>query len=84
MNIWEEPNVGMHSNNLCTHLKSGTMMLDSDNRTPRAATFNKLVEYLTSERNNDVEFMRAFLLTYSAFATPSRLLSKLIERFDEV
>lgn len=56
-------------------------MLDTDNRTPRAATFNKLVEYLTSERNNDMEFMRAFLLTYSAFATPSRLLSKLIERY---
>ncbi len=57
----------------------------------KAATLNKLVEQLTQEKDYgtvrmtliivDVEFQRAFLMTYQSFTTPERLLQKLMQRF---
>lgn len=47
----------------------------------RAATLNKLVEILTSDKNSDT-FMKTFLLTYQSFTTPSLLLEKLLQRYN--
>jgi hypothetical protein len=49
-----------------------------------AATFNKLVERLTSSSEHDMQFVKTFLLTYQSFTTPERLLRKLIERYNVV
>eukprot|EP00005_Dracoamoeba_jomungandri_P005656 CAMPEP_0174249828 /NCGR_PEP_ID=MMETSP0439-20130205/159_1 /TAXON_ID=0 /ORGANISM="Stereomyxa ramosa, Strain Chinc5" /LENGTH=845 /DNA_ID=CAMNT_0015329741 /DNA_START=94 /DNA_END=2628 /DNA_ORIENTATION=- len=46
-----------------------------------AATLNKLVEHLTSEKHIDMTYKRAFLMTYKTFTTPENLLTKLIERY---
>eukprot|EP00003_Mantamonas_plastica_P006180 TRINITY_DN1500_c2_g1_i2.p1 TRINITY_DN1500_c2_g1~~TRINITY_DN1500_c2_g1_i2.p1 ORF type:complete len:341 (-),score=105.89 TRINITY_DN1500_c2_g1_i2:76-1098(-) len=46
-----------------------------------AATFNKLVQRLTSEKSHDMKFMRTFLATYQSFTTPEKLLTKLIQRY---
>ena len=37
---------------------------------------------LTSEKNYDTQFMKAFMITYQSFATPWRLLEKLMQRYD--
>lgn len=47
-----------------------------------AATLNKLVERLTSPTTHDLEYMKAFLMTYLSFTTPQALFTKLMERFD--
>nr|WEL12724.1 ras guanine nucleotide exchange factor K-like [Halisarca dujardinii] len=49
-----------------------------------AATFNKLVERLTSSSEHDMQFVKTFLLTYQSFTSPERLLRKLIERYNVV
>eukprot|EP00002_Diphylleia_rotans_P020729 TRINITY_DN4023_c0_g1_i4.p1 TRINITY_DN4023_c0_g1~~TRINITY_DN4023_c0_g1_i4.p1 ORF type:complete len:1259 (+),score=339.80 TRINITY_DN4023_c0_g1_i4:62-3838(+) len=48
----------------------------------KAATLNRLVEKLTPTDNQDLIFMRAFLMTYRSFTTPHELLDKLFERYD--
>ncbi|XP_019851329.1 PREDICTED: uncharacterized protein LOC100638387 isoform X1 [Amphimedon queenslandica] len=48
------------------------------------ATFNKLVERITSVTDHDIEFVKTFLLTYQSYATPDKLLRKLIERYNVV
>jgi hypothetical protein len=48
------------------------------------ASFNKLVERITSVTDHDIEFVKTFLLTYQSFATPDKLLRKLIERYNVV
>lgn len=48
----------------------------------RAATLNKLVEILTSEKNYDTPFMKTFMLTYQSFTTPPLLLEKLLQRYN--
>lgn len=48
----------------------------------RAATLNKLVEILTSEKNFDEPFMKTFFLTYQSFTTPPLLLEKLLQRYN--
>ncbi|XP_019852599.1 PREDICTED: ras guanine nucleotide exchange factor K-like isoform X1 [Amphimedon queenslandica] len=48
------------------------------------ATFNKLVERITSVTDHDIEFVKAFLLTYQSYATPDKLLRKLVERYNVV
>ncbi|XP_064383914.1 uncharacterized protein LOC135332919 isoform X2 [Halichondria panicea] len=52
--------------------------------TVAGATFNKLVERVTSEKDHDIEFVKTFLYTYQSFATPDRLLRKLLERYNVV
>lgn len=49
-----------------------------------AASFNKLVERITSSKDHDMEFVKTFLYTYQSFATPEKLLKKLIERYNVV
>jgi len=46
------------------------------------ATFNKLVEYITSPEILNVQFVQIFLLGYKAVTTPELLLKKLIERYN--
>lgn len=48
----------------------------------KQATVNQLVRKLTSEVESDVQFLKCFLMTYHSFMTPSRLLAKLVDRFD--
>ena len=48
----------------------------------KAASLNKLVLELTSEKNYDRNFLVTFLATYQSFSTPSQLLQKLVERFN--
>eukprot|EP01114_Cavostelium_apophysatum_P007339 TRINITY_DN1942_c0_g1_i1.p1 TRINITY_DN1942_c0_g1~~TRINITY_DN1942_c0_g1_i1.p1 ORF type:complete len:1639 (+),score=512.30 TRINITY_DN1942_c0_g1_i1:223-5139(+) len=45
------------------------------------ATFNKLVEFLTSSEDLNRECLMVFLLTYKNFATPDLLLTKLEQRY---
>jgi len=69
INIWEEVN------------DSTTLLFDEDKNTLRAGTLNKLVEKMTSQNAPDLEFMKAFLMTYPSFTTPQILLRKLLERY---
>jgi len=47
----------------------------------RAGTFNQLVTRLTSAKATDISFLKTFLMTYQSFATPRKLLIKLIQRY---
>lgn len=40
--------------------------------------------YLFFSLHSDLEFVKTFLLTYQSFATPDKLLRKLIERYNVV
>eukprot|EP01103_Thecamoeba_quadrilineata_P015041 TRINITY_DN4631_c0_g1_i1.p1 TRINITY_DN4631_c0_g1~~TRINITY_DN4631_c0_g1_i1.p1 ORF type:complete len:865 (+),score=156.13 TRINITY_DN4631_c0_g1_i1:38-2596(+) len=53
-----------------------------DDGTIKGGTVSKLVEALAHEKNQDHDFLGAFLLTYRSFTTPEDLLDKLILRFD--
>ena len=49
----------------------------------KCGSFNKLVELLTDEyviSHND--YLQTFLLTYQSFATPEKLLQKIVQRFN--
>jgi son of sevenless-like protein len=48
----------------------------------KAASLNKLVERVTAEKNQDMNFIGAFLMTYQSFTQPERLLAKLIQRYN--
>jgi hypothetical protein len=48
----------------------------------KLGSVNQLVRKLTSEVEADVGFLKCFLMAYSSFITPTRLLAKLMERFD--
>lgn len=48
----------------------------------KMASVNQLIRKLTSEVESDVVFLKCFLMTYQSFISPSRLLNKLMERFD--
>lgn len=50
--------------------------------TPRKATLNRLIEYLTDPSNIVSGPMRTFVISAPEFTTPAKLLDKLIERFD--
>ena len=52
-----------------------------NNREIKAGTLNILVQYLTSEKDYNSDFMNTFLATYQSFTTSELLLQKLIERF---
>ncbi len=67
-----------------------TVLFDNENKI-RAGTINKLIEHLTSATVIgtvlvwkftflDLEFMKAFLMTFASFSTPEKFLQKLIER----
>jgi len=49
----------------------------------KAATLNRLVQVLTSEKDKvqDVQFVKTFLYTYQSFTSPEMLLKKLIQRY---
>jgi len=72
MNIWEEP----EEDNLIWYIPP-----NMTKQAIKAGTLNKLVEQLTSEKEHDMEFQRAFLITYQSFTTPEKLLQKLMQRY---
>ena len=45
------------------------------------ATFNKLVERVTSMAEYDLDFVNVFIMMYKAFTTDEKLWQKLLERF---
>ncbi|KAJ6248620.1 ras guanine nucleotide exchange factor i-related [Anaeramoeba flamelloides] len=47
----------------------------------KAATLNKLVELLTHETNQNIKYMKTFLMTYQSFTTPAKLFSRLMQRY---
>lgn len=47
----------------------------------KAATADKLVEWLTTPKYSDAKFRDAFMLTYRSFMTPQELLRKLLHRY---
>lgn len=79
VNIWEEPNDS-------ATIKQDWSTGEEGNKTGRmvvkAATLNKLVEMLTSEKNFDNQFLKTFMLTYQSFTSPFRLLEKLLQRYN--
>lgn len=70
VNIWEEPE------------NATTIMYNVDNFNEiHAATINKLVERLTSEKDHDPDFTQVFESTYRSFMTHETLFTKLVERY---
>eukprot|EP01133_Synstelium_polycarpum_P015331 gene15331-18170_t len=51
----------------------------------KSATLNKLIQYLTPEREktHDLYFMKSFLYTHQSFTTSEMLLKKLIQRYSD-
>eukprot|EP01094_Clydonella_sp_ATCC50884_P023673 TRINITY_DN5739_c0_g1_i2.p1 TRINITY_DN5739_c0_g1~~TRINITY_DN5739_c0_g1_i2.p1 ORF type:complete len:981 (-),score=236.14 TRINITY_DN5739_c0_g1_i2:206-2971(-) len=76
VNIWEE-----EENDTTVRFESGVSVPNCDLPPIEFATFNKLVERLTSFLAPDLQYMKAFLLTYRSFATPELLFQKLVERY---
>eukprot|EP01114_Cavostelium_apophysatum_P000982 TRINITY_DN10849_c0_g1_i1.p1 TRINITY_DN10849_c0_g1~~TRINITY_DN10849_c0_g1_i1.p1 ORF type:complete len:988 (-),score=251.34 TRINITY_DN10849_c0_g1_i1:62-3025(-) len=76
VNIWEE--TADTPSNIVKSKQEG-----SDRTVIVAATLNKLVQHLTSEKEkvHDVQFMRTFLYSYQSFTSPEMLLKKLIQRY---
>lgn len=72
VNIYDEP------------ISEATIRYEKEGSAPviMASTLNKLVAHLAHEEFSDLQYTRAFLLTYHSFTTPRILLSKLIERFN--
>jgi len=48
----------------------------------KGGNIEKLVERLTYEKYNDTKYMKAFMLTFRSFTTPTELLQLLINRFN--
>lgn len=59
-----------------------TIIYHEETNSIKAATLNKLVERLTAGEDHDMVFMKTFLMTLHSFATPEKVLAKLIERFN--
>ena len=76
MNIWNEKN-----NKLKLVVKEANEK-QAGKSCIRAASLNKLVQALTSDKNLDNTFLKTFITTYRSFTTPWQLLSKLLERYD--
>jgi hypothetical protein len=76
INIWDEPN---DDSKILTFKENEI----SEKITFRAATLNKLIQYLTSEKEKvqDLQFMKIFLYIYQSFTSPEMLLKKLIQRY---
>jgi hypothetical protein len=74
VNIWDEPPDSLENFVV-------TLSEDGKKKTVQSASFNKLIEWLTSERNVDLDFRKVFLLTYPMFVSSEGFLHKLIERY---
>lgn len=71
VNIWEEPE------------NANTIVYNTENFPEiHAATLNKLVERLTSEKDHDQSFTQVFLATYKTFTTDEVLFEKIYERYN--
>jgi len=74
VNVWDE---GPDSpDNIQTRLSD-----DGKKQIVVSATFNKLIEWLTSDRNSDLDFRKVFLTTYPMYVSSEGFLKKLIERY---
>eukprot|EP00026_Physarum_polycephalum_P000936 Phypoly_transcript_00937.p1 GENE.Phypoly_transcript_00937~~Phypoly_transcript_00937.p1 ORF type:complete len:870 (+),score=157.80 Phypoly_transcript_00937:977-3586(+) len=70
VHIWDEPE------------NANTIVYNVDDfNVIHAATINKLVERLTSEKDHDPDFTQVFEATYRSFMTHETLFSKLVERY---
>lgn len=71
INIWEEPE------------NANTILYNPENFPEiHAATLNKIVERLTSEKDHNQVFTQVFLATYKTFTTDEVLFEKLYERYN--
>ncbi|KAL6053479.1 RasGEF domain containing protein [Balamuthia mandrillaris] len=61
---------------------TASVALADGRREVKAATFNRLIAVLTSDKGVDPAFVKTFLLTYQSFCTPEKLLMKLQERYN--
>ncbi|KAH0788504.1 RasGEF domain containing protein [Histomonas meleagridis] len=52
-----------------------------DSTQPQAASFNQLILFLTSPDSPNIEFQKMFLMTFSSFSTPPKLLAALLTRY---
>ncbi|KAH0788387.1 RasGEF domain containing protein [Histomonas meleagridis] len=52
-----------------------------DSTAPQAASFNQLMLFLTNPESANIEFQKMFLMTFSSFATPAKLLGALLTRY---
>lgn len=75
VNIWMEP----EENIVVERLRNGE---GEEEEVVKAGSFNKLVERLTPVQKHDMQFVKTLLMTYQSFATPEKLLTKLIQRFN--
>lgn len=57
------------------------IMLDPTGKV-RAANLNKLIERLTMEKGQDINFQKTFVTTYRSFTTPETFFRKLRQRFN--
>lgn len=74
VNIWDEP--GDSRKYISFHKEEG------GKKGIRAASLNKLIQYLTSEKDKAHDLnMQNFFYTYHSFTTPEQLLKKLIQRY---
>ncbi|KAJ6248294.1 ras guanine nucleotide exchange factor i-related [Anaeramoeba flamelloides] len=68
-----------HEQNNIIYLESETS--SSKTKGVKAASLNKLIELLTPETDQNIKYMKTFLMTYQSFTTPSKLLNKLMQRY---
>lgn len=74
VNIWLEP----EENIVVEKIRNAE---GEEEEVVKAGSFNKLVERLTPVQKHDMQFVKTLLMTYQSFATPEKLLTKLIQRF---
>ena len=72
VNIWDESCEG---NLLWAERK------ECNSKVVRAGSLNKLIEFLTSVNEFDLQFVKAFLMTFESFTTVEMLFIKLMQRF---
>eukprot|EP01090_Pellita_catalonica_P015814 TRINITY_DN4362_c0_g1_i1.p1 TRINITY_DN4362_c0_g1~~TRINITY_DN4362_c0_g1_i1.p1 ORF type:complete len:588 (-),score=80.76 TRINITY_DN4362_c0_g1_i1:368-2131(-) len=87
LEILEEESVDQDTNiwNTPTDLSTPTILYEKvkvdGQPVVKAGTLNRLVQHLTNEKTIDMTYKKSFLMMYSTFTTPEKLLAKLMERY---